>query len=70
MEIWPHKLQVLGVVNRPFKDYLKQLYSEWPLAGDSVLTPIRKIKKPNAELLGKWVKIRAANLSRSDSQRI
>jgi hypothetical protein len=34
------QLQVLGVVvNKPFKDHLKQLYSEWLLSGDHTLTP-------------------------------
>jgi hypothetical protein len=34
------------VVNKPFKDHLKQFYFEWLLAVDHVLTPTVKIKTP------------------------
>jgi hypothetical protein len=44
------------VVNKPFKDHLKQLYSEWLLAGGHVLTPTGKVKKPSIELLCHWIK--------------
>jgi hypothetical protein len=51
------QLQVLEVVvNKPFKDHLKQLYSEWPLAGDHILTPTGKIKKPSVALHCQWIK--------------
>jgi hypothetical protein len=40
-----------AVVKKPFKDYLKQLYSEWLLAGDHILTPTGKIKKCSVALL-------------------
>jgi hypothetical protein len=34
------QMQVLDVaVNKPFRDQLKQLYSEWLLSGDHALTP-------------------------------
>jgi hypothetical protein len=66
------QLQVLDVVvNKPFKDHLNQLYSEWLLAGDHILTPTGKIKKPSAALLCQCIKdIMATDLSRSDSERI
>jgi len=45
------KLQELDVVvNKLFKDHLKQLYSEWFLTGDHVLSQIKRIKKPNITL--------------------
>jgi hypothetical protein len=51
------QLQVLDVVvNKPFKDHLKQLYSEWLLAGDHSLTPAEKIKKTSVALLCQWIK--------------
>jgi hypothetical protein len=31
--------QLHVLVSMPFKDHLKQLYSEWLLTGDHVLTP-------------------------------
>jgi hypothetical protein len=34
---------------------LKQLYSEWLLAGDHILTP-GKIEKPSVALLCQWIK--------------
>ena len=41
------QLQVLDVmVDRSFKDHLKQLYSEWLVAGDHALTPAGRIKEP------------------------
>jgi hypothetical protein len=43
------------VVKKPFKDYLKQLYSEWLLAGDHILTPTGKIKKCSIALLCHWI---------------
>jgi hypothetical protein len=43
-------------VNKPFKDHLKQLYFEWLLAGDHVLTSTGKIKKPSIALLCQWIK--------------
>jgi len=46
------QLQVLDVVvNKLFKDHLKQLYSEWLLKGDHALTPAGRIKKPNVTIL-------------------
>jgi hypothetical protein len=49
------QLQVLDVVvNKPFKDHLKQLFSEWLLTGDHTLTPDGRIKKNSATLLCQW----------------
>jgi hypothetical protein len=46
------QLQVLDVVvNRPFKDHQKQLYSEWPLTGYNALTPAGRITKHSVTLL-------------------
>jgi hypothetical protein len=58
------------IVNMPFKNHLKQLYSEWLLAGHCVLTPPGTIKKPSIELLCQWVKFMATDLSRSGNHRI
>jgi hypothetical protein len=50
------QLQVLVVVvNKPFKDHLKQLYSEWLLSGDHALTPAGRIKKPGVTVLCQWI---------------
>jgi hypothetical protein len=50
------QLQVLDVaINRPFKDHLKQQWSEWLLTGDHSLTPVRRIKKSNVPLLCQWL---------------
>jgi hypothetical protein len=43
-------------VNKPLKDHLKQLYSEFLLAGNHALTPTGIIKKSCAELLCQWIK--------------
>jgi hypothetical protein len=48
--------QVLDVVNKPFNDHLKQLYSECLLAGDHILTPTGKIKKLSVALPCQWIK--------------
>jgi hypothetical protein len=39
------ELQVLDV-NKPFKNHLKQQYSEWLLIEDFALAPFGRIKKP------------------------
>ena len=39
-------LQVVDVVNKPFKNHLKQQYSEWLLVEDLALVPAGRIKKP------------------------
>lgn len=50
------QLQVLDVmVNKPFKDNLKQLYSNWLLDGGHALTPTGKLHKPSIALLGEWI---------------
>jgi hypothetical protein len=53
------------LMNKPFKNHLKQLYSEWPLAGHYVLTPIGLIRKPSGS--SSWL---ATDLSRSGDHRI
>lgn len=50
------KLQVLDVVvNKPFKDNIRKLYSDWLLNKDHPLTPSGKIKKPSVTLLCEWI---------------
>lgn len=50
------QLQVLDVVvNKPFKDHLRQQYSDWLLAGNHSLTPTGKIKKPSIQQLAGWI---------------
>jgi hypothetical protein len=51
------------LVNKSFKDHLKQLYSEWPLAGHYVLKPTGPKRKPSIELLCQWMKFMAGNSS-------
>jgi hypothetical protein len=49
-------LQVLDVVvNKPFKDYLWQLYNDWFLRGNQAHTLSGKLKKPSISVLGKWI---------------
>ncbi|KAJ8875605.1 hypothetical protein PR048_023501 [Dryococelus australis] len=50
-------LQVIDVVvNKQFKEHLRQQYSEWLLAGDHALTPTGKIKKkPSVAQLPVWI---------------
>jgi hypothetical protein len=38
------QLQVLDMVNKPFKDHLKQLYSEWLVTRYHTLNPVGRIK--------------------------
>jgi hypothetical protein len=50
------QLQVLDVVvNKPFKDHLRRLYSDWLLEGNHALTPGRKLNKPSVTMLGEWI---------------
>jgi len=37
---------VVDAVNEPFKNHLKQQYSEWLLIEDLALAPAGRIKKP------------------------
>jgi hypothetical protein len=41
---------VIPGVNKPFNDHLKQLYCDWPMAGDHVLTSWT-LKRPRVELV-------------------
>lgn len=50
------QLQVLDVVvNKPFKDHLRQLYTDWLLKGNHALTPSGKLKKAPVSLLAEWI---------------
>jgi hypothetical protein len=40
------ELQVVDVVNKPFKSHLKQQYSEWLLVEDLAVAPAGRIKQP------------------------
>jgi hypothetical protein len=45
------QLQVLDVVvNKPFKDHLRQLYNDWLLEGNHALTQGGKLKKPSVTM--------------------
>jgi hypothetical protein len=63
------KAQLHIPVNKLLKDHLKQLYSEWLMIMDHVLTSTRTIK-PVVERACQWIKTIAMVLSRSDSQRM
>jgi hypothetical protein len=51
------QLWVLDVVlNEPFKDHLRQLFSEWLLGGDHYLKPAqRRIKNLSVTVLCQWI---------------
>jgi hypothetical protein len=50
------QLQVLDVViNKPFKDHLRQLYNGWLLEGNHALAPGGKLKKPSVTTLGEGI---------------
>jgi hypothetical protein len=59
------QLQVLdAVVNKPFKDHLRQLYSDCLLEGNHALTPGGKLKKPSVTMLGEWILTDRGRISR------
>lgn len=47
---------------------MKQLYSEWVLAGDHVLIPPKRIMTSSVELLRKWIKTIEIDQFSSSSQ--
>lgn len=50
------QLQVLDVsINKPFKDKIRQQYTEWMLSGAHTLTPTGKIQKPAVSLISQWI---------------
>jgi hypothetical protein len=58
------QLQVLDVVvNKSFKDHLRQLYNDWLLEGIHALTPGGKLKKPSVTMLGEWILIAWGRIS-------
>jgi hypothetical protein len=44
----------LQVLDKPFKDHLRQPYDDWLLEGNYALTPGGKLKKPSVTVLGDW----------------
>jgi hypothetical protein len=50
------QLQVLNVVvNKLFKDHVKQLYCKWLLTGGHALIPAGRTKKPVVTVLCQWI---------------
>jgi hypothetical protein len=49
------QLQVLDVLNKPFKEHLKQLYSEWLVTQYHALNPAGRIKKYVVIPLCQWL---------------
>lgn len=49
-------LQPLDVcVNKPFKDGVRRLYTDWMAGGGHALTPTGKVKRPSVELVCSWI---------------
>ena len=49
-------LQPLDVgVNKPFKDQLRQRWNKWMLDGEHSITPAGRMKKPDLQLICKWI---------------
>ena len=50
-------LQPLDVcLNKPFKDRVRKMWSEWMISGDVKLTKGGNMMKPDLDLVAKWVK--------------
>jgi hypothetical protein len=45
------------VINKPFKDHLQQLYSDWLVRGNLAITLSGKLRKPSISVLGEWILI-------------
>lgn len=51
-----HCLQSLDVsVNKPFKNNIRKLYTDWMAADGHELTLAGKIERPSVELMGDWI---------------
>ena len=42
-------------VNKPFKDQLRQRWNKWMLDGEHSFTPAGRMKKPDLQLICKWI---------------
>ena len=52
------QLQPLDVcINKPFKDRVRKLYTDWLTAEDREVTPTGRIKRANASQLATWVSV-------------
>uniref|UniRef100_A0A8C5QK08 HTH CENPB-type domain-containing protein n=1 Tax=Leptobrachium leishanense TaxID=445787 RepID=A0A8C5QK08_9ANUR len=50
-------LQPLDVcLNKPFKDRVRKMWHEWMSSGQAQLTKVGNLKKPEIELIAKWVR--------------
>jgi hypothetical protein len=55
-------LQPLDVlVSKPFKDNVREVYTQWMAKGGHELTPTGKIRRPSIEMMCDWI-VRAWNM--------
>jgi hypothetical protein len=55
-------LQLLNVsVNKPFKDNVRKMYTQWMAKGGHEFTPTAKIRRPSTEMMCDWI-VRAWNM--------
>jgi hypothetical protein len=48
-------------VNKPFKDNVRKLYTQWMAKGGHKLTPTGKIRRPSIEMMCDWI-VKAWNM--------
>lgn len=50
------QLQLLNVcLNKPFKDHIKRLYTEWMMSGEPEVTPTGRLKQASPVMLCSWI---------------
>lgn len=50
------RLQLLDVcLNKPFKDHIKRVYTEWMRFGEPEVTPARQLKRASPAALCSWI---------------